>query len=110
MEASTLDLFLDLLSDLECLFLLLHLAHLGQHDLAEDGALDGLGQRSLTIAASGSRAVVGVAAADSGYGRFPGLVSRRDGVGRHIGVFRVVLLHLERLDPVCELDELDTAS
>ena len=39
-----------------------------------------------------------------------GLVGSKCRIARHIRVLRVVLLHLELLDTVCELDHLDAAS
>src|ERR1044071_2610036 len=40
------------LCHLECLLLLLHLAHLGEDDLTKDGALDSLGELALAAASS----------------------------------------------------------
>lgn len=97
-------------------FLLLHFAHLGKYNLAEDGALRNPAQATWALAGGTSSSAGGVFCRLQGLARClvcDGLTGTLECVSGHICLARyclfLVFLHLQSFDAIRKLDELDTA-
>ena len=89
----------------------LHLAHLGEHDFTENRTADSFRKRAFLARCRRLALIAGERRGGRGGVAPVMLGSRRvgsnEGIVRHIRVFRVFFLCLERFDAVGELDKLD---